>query len=67
MTAAGPMVLVLIGVALLVAVIFVLVAVGRIPLSLQAPDNPWWAARRRRRRAAQQAAEDESREQPTDL
>lgn len=53
MTAAGPIVLVLLGVALLVALLTVLVALGKIDVSMAPPDNPWWAARRRRRRAAQ--------------
>jgi hypothetical protein len=48
MTAVSPMVLLLIGVALVVAVVMCCAAFGRLPLHMDGPDDPWWAGRRSR-------------------
>lgn len=49
MTAVSPMVLLLIAVALLVGVLTILAAVGRLDASMDPPHDPWWEAARRRR------------------
>jgi hypothetical protein len=50
MTAASPTVLLLLGLAVLVGVLMVLAAVGKLPLGMDIPPEPWWTVWRRRRR-----------------
>ena len=51
MTAISPGVLVLLGTALAVAAVFVLGALGVLPIAtMDEPRDPWWRARRERRR-----------------
>ena len=51
MTAVSPGVLILLGTALAVAAVFVLGALGVLPIAtMDEPRDPWWRARRERRR-----------------
>ncbi|MBE9405140.1 hypothetical protein M4D54_08460 [Brachybacterium sp. p3-SID1565] len=57
MTAVSPMVLLLLGVAALVAVLMVLVATGRLGQGIDLPRRPRGPRRRRRRAAASGTAQ----------
>lgn len=60
MTAASPVVLILLGVAALAALVCVLAGLGRLPMTMEPPHDPVWTAwrRLRARRAARTAPAD---------
>ncbi|MDO5663138.1 MAG: hypothetical protein Q4G40_10610 [Brachybacterium sp.] len=66
MTGTDPMVWVLLGVAVVSVIGFLLAALGRVPLGMDPPEEPWWQGRgRRRRRRSRGRSTDRATVQPS--